>query len=509
MSTQELASVRSSIRLEEILPDSKIIGKGEISICSCSSRWDECQPEDLYVAIVDAETDGHDFAHHAVKRGATAVVTERLLAIDRPQYIVEDTRLAFGTICHALAGDPSNRIATIGVSGSDGKTVTCHLVRSIFEAAGGEVGVLTSIENRLGPGLRMSPNTQLNSALLADQMAAMVLSGCTQCVIEMPGVALAQHALSGISLDAAVLTNIRMDDVRFHGSKENYRRATTRLLDYLKPTGFAVLNADDPTTHFLLDQLDTPVLTIGIKHDAEVTARIVERLSNEQTFLIHAGGESAVVRTSIIGDQHIYNCLSATAVGLTCGIELAVIARGLEAAGNIPGRLERVECGQPFGVWIDSARSPRQLATAIQSVQRVTNGNLWCVCSIFEQQSRADRRKIGEIVEKTIDKPVITNAQVSRHTDYEPTHQVLDGFRNPSKAQLIPNRFNAIEWALSQAQPNDAVLIAGCGDRPIARVGENQWEVSDRDVCQAWLYDRVSWGQPAAERKIFNIDDYR
>jgi UDP-N-acetylmuramoyl-L-alanyl-D-glutamate--2,6-diaminopimelate ligase len=509
VSTQELASVRGSIRLEEILPDSKIIGKRDIRVRSCSSRWDECQPEDLYVAIVDSETDGHEFAREAVQRGAMAVVTERLLAIDRPQCIVEDTRLAFGTICHALAGDPSNRMATVGVSGSDGKTVTSHLIGSIFEASGGEVGVLTSIENRLGPGLRMAPNKQLNSALLADQLSAMVLSGCTQAVIEMPGIALAQHALSGISLDAAVLTNIRMDDIRFHGSKENYRRANTRLLDYLKPTGFAVLNADDPTTHFLLDQIDSPVLTIGMKHEAEVTARVVERLPHEQTFLISAGGESAVVRTSIIGDQHIYNCLSAAAVGLTSGIQLAVIAKGLEAAGNIPGRLERIECGQPFGVWVDSARSPRQLATAIQSVKRVTGGKIWCVCSISEHQSRADRRKIGEIIEKVSDTPVITNAEVNKNTDYEPTHQVLDGFVNPAKAQLIPNRFNAIEWTLSQAQPNDAVLITGCGDRPVARVGDHQWEISDRDICQAWLYDRGSWGQPSAHPRIFNIDDYR
>ncbi len=327
MSTQELASVCSSIRLNEILPGSKFIGKGDIRVRSCSSRWDECEPEDLYVAIVDADSDGHEYAHEAVRRGASAIVTERLLAIDRPQCIVDDTRLAFGTICHALAGDPSNRIAAIGVSGSDGKTVTSHLIRSIFEATGGEVGVLSSIESRLGPGLRLPPNKQINSALLADQLAAMVLAGCTQAVIEMPGIALAQHALSGISLDAAVLTNIRMDDIRFHGSKANYRRAKTRLLDYLKPTGFAVLNADDPTTHFLLDQIDSPVLTIGMKHEAEVTARVVERCSSEQTFLISAGGETAVVRTSIIGDQHIYNCLSAAAVGLTSGIELAVIAR--------------------------------------------------------------------------------------------------------------------------------------------------------------------------------------
>lgn len=508
MSIKELASAGGAIRLHEILPGSKFIGKGDFRVQSCCSRWDECERDDLYVAIVDAETDGHEFAREAVQRGASAILTERLLAVDLPQCIVGDSRLAFGTVCHALAGNPSERISTIGVSGSDGKTVTSHLIRSMMETAGHEVGLLTSIENKIGRRTG-TPKQVLNSPLLADQLSAMVMSGCTQAVVEMPGIALAQHRLSGVALDAAVVTNIRHDNMSFHGTKENYQRAKTRILDYLKPTGFAVLNADDPTTHFLLDQIETPALTIGMKHKAEITGRVIDRGVSEQTFLIMAGGDSAVVRTSIIGDQHIYNCLAAAAVGLTSGIELQVIAKGLEAAGAIPGRLERVECGQPFGVWVDSARSPRQLATAIKSVKNVTKGNVWCVCSIEENQSELNRRKIGEVVEKSAHKQIITHASMNKSTDYEPAHQILDGFNKPASAQLIPNRMNAIEWTLSQAQPNDSVLITGCGERPIASVGDHKWEISDRDVCQAWLYDRADWGEQLGQPSIFRMDDYR
>ena len=509
MSTKELASSDGAIRLKEILPHSQFIGKADFQIRSCCSQWQECQNEDVYVAIVESDSDGHDFVREAVDRGAVAIVTERLLAVDRPQCIVPDSRLAFATICHALAGNPSQRVSTVGVAGSDGKTVTSHLIRGVFAAAGGEVGLISSIESRLGARRVLPPNEDLNSAVLADQLASMVLSGCSHAVVEMPCEALARHSLAGVELDAAVVTNIRHDNMGFHGSKENYQRAATRLIEYLKPTGFAVLNADDPTTHYLLDQIETPVLTIAMKQQAEITAKLIERCNSEQTFLLSAGGESVAVRTSIIGDQHIYNCMAAAAVGLTSGIELAVIAKGLESVSSIAGRLERVECGQPFNVWIDSSRSPRQLATALQSVKRVTQGKLWCVCSTEDQQTSLHRKQMGEIVEKSAHHHVITQSVMQKQTDFEPTHQVLDGFERPATAHVIPDRFKAIEWALSQAQPNDAVVITGSGERPIARVGEQQWEVCDRDVCQAWLYDRSSWGDQDSKPKIFNIDDYR
>jgi UDP-N-acetylmuramoyl-L-alanyl-D-glutamate--2,6-diaminopimelate ligase len=254
-------------------------------------------------------------------------------------------------------------------------------------------------------------------------------------------------------------------------------------------------------------------LTIGIKQEADVTASLVERSPSEQTFMITAGSDSIPVRTSIIGDQHIYNCLTAMAVGLASGFDLSTIARGLESAGNIPGRLERIECGQPFGVWIDSARSTGQLANAIRSLRQVTQGKVWCVCSIEEGQTELHRRRMGEVVERAADQAIITHASVDQVVDYEPAHQVLDGFSDPSKAQLIPNRFKAIEWTLQNAKPGDAVLVAGCGERPFALVGEHKWTISDRDVCQAWLYDNATLSpgemKPFGDQQIFNIDDYR
>lgn len=513
MSTQ-VVNTNLGIRLRDILPEARLIGANEIYFRSCCGSWKECQTDDLFVAIVDDDQDGHDFTHEALAGGANAIVTERLLTTDKPQCLVSDSREAYGKICQALAGQPSRRLTTIGVSGTDGKTVTSHLIRSVFEAAEVRSGLVSSIEVDCGGDQESVPGDGLNAPRLAEQLTRMVMADCDNAIVEVSSDALAKRSLAGVDLDVAVLTNIRESHSHLHGSSDNYRRAKMRLLDQLKPTGFAVLNIDDATIHFLIQEIEKPVLTIGIKQEADVTARLIERSSSEQTFMITAGSESVPVRTAIIGDPHIYNCLAATAVGLAKGLDLATIAKGLEAANHIPGRLERIECGQSYGVWVDSARTTGQLANAIRTLRQVTTGSVWCICSVEEGQTEFFRRRMGEIVEKAADRVIITRTTVDQSIDYEPAHQVLDGFKKPSAARLIPNRFKAIEWALQHAQPGDSVLVTGCGDRPFALMGEDQWTITDRDVCQAWLYDHASL-EPAETKpkpdgpSSFYIDDYR
>jgi UDP-N-acetylmuramoyl-L-alanyl-D-glutamate--2,6-diaminopimelate ligase len=503
---------RQGIRLTDILPKAKLLGANEVFVQSCCGQWNDCEADDLFVAIVGADSDGHEFAHEAVKRGATAIVTERLLTVDRPQCIVSDSRAAYAKICQALAGSPCSRLSTIGVSGSDGKTVTSHLIRSVLDRAKYRTGLSTSIEVDFGNVRQGVPTKPLTSPMLADQLSQMAMSDCQYAIMEISSIELAQRVVDGVELDIAVLTNLRRDHLDYHGSTENYRRAQTRVLKYLKSGGMAVLNADDPASHFLLDQLETPALSYGLKQDAQVTARIIERTRSDQTFMISAGCESIPIRTQIIGDQHVYNCLAATAVGLCLGIELSTIVEALSAVTSLPGRMERIECGQDFGVWIDSARSPSQLANAIRSVKQVSQGRVWCVVSTTEDQTANARKRLGEIAEKADVETVVTYTSIQTSPDFEPAHQVLDGFQEMARPRIIPNRFRAIEWVLSQAQPGDGVLITGCGERPFALVGDECWTITDRDVCQAWLYDHASLiGEPVQdlEPDIFNIDDYR
>ena len=511
MSTQ-LSSEMAGIPVQQILPTSKLIGANRIAVSSCCGHWQDVQPGDVYVAVIGSEIDGHEFAYEAIERGAVAVVTERLLAIDKPQILVQDTRRSYGEICHALAGAPSQRLKTIGVSGTDGKTVTSHLIQSILRADDRRAGMISSIEVSAGRKGHSLPNKQINPPAIAEQLSSMVIGDCNHAVVEIPSMALADRSLSGVKLDIAVLTNIRRDPDNCHGNSKNYSRAFLRMLDHLNAGGLAVVNADDPKTHFLLDKIIHPTLTVGVKQEANVVGRVLQRSNCDQVFTITAGSESVVIRTSMIGDQHVYNCLSAAAVGLTLNISLQTIAKGIESAGQIPGRMQRVECGQSFGVWVDSATSATQLANALRTLRQVVSGKIWCLCSVEDGQSKLQRRTMGEVVEKAAGQAIITRTSADPMVDYEPIHQVLDGFEKPESAQVVPNRFKAIEWVLSRAQPGDAVLISGCGERPFALVGENKWTIADTDVCEAWLYDNSSMleekDQSDAE-SIYDIEDYR
>ena len=171
--------------------------------------------------------------------------------------------------------------------------------------------------------------------------------------------------------------------------------------------------------------------------------------------------------------------------------------------------MERIECGQDHGVWIDTAKTPVQLATALRTIKQVVKGNVWCVCSIMDDQSREQRRRMGEVLDRAADNVVVTRDAVDSMIDYEPMHQMFDGFAEPHNVQLIPNRFRAIEWALGQAGPNDGVLIAGCGEKPFALLGDENWTIADRDVCEAWLFDNASIDRQFTSPTIYPIDDYR
>ena len=507
MSSRHPMTMSAGIRLLDVLPEAKPINGNDVVIHSACGQWNECQSDDLFVAVVGSESDGHDFAAEAVARGASAVVGERLMAIPGPQFLVEDSRLAFGKLCHALAGRPSKRMSTIGIAGSNGKTVTAHLIRSILFEAGMTPGLTTSIETRFGK-FSLSPKNTDSAAVVADQLASMAIADCSHAVVEASSIALAQHALAGLEIDVAVVTNLLSNNLAFHGSKMNSQRLTRRLIEYLKPAGFAILNADDRATNEVLDEIQVPCLTFGIHNSAEVSAKLLNRNRSCQTFVLSAGIESMPVRTSIIGKQHIYNCLAAATVGLALDIELDIVARGLENA-VIPGRLERLDCGQPFGVWVDSARTPAQLSGAIAAIAPVCEGRLFCVGSTDDEQSDDQREKIGRIMERKTDVPIVTQTQLSKQNDYEPCHQVLDGFERVAKARVMPDRINAIQWALSQAKPEDCVLIAGAGDKSMTVLGsKGETAVTDRDICQTWLYDNAN---PEHQHcaKIFNIDDYR
>ncbi len=347
---------------------------------------------------------------------------------------------------------------------------------------------------------------------LSFSLARFVLEDCSHAIVELPSKCLAQYQAEGVDLNIAILSNVRRHHLELHGNLQNYRQVKRRIVKQLKNTGMVIINADDPICHEMIDHIEAPCLTYGVLQDANVRGKVLESVWGEQTYMISAGDESVVVRSSQIGKHSLDNSLAAATAALALGIPLTDIARGLEQCHVIPGRSQSVQCGQDFGVLIDAAEYADQLAVAFNSGKFSESGRIICVCTHQDGQSPEQRFHLGRIAERGAAQVVITGPGTVRgEIDYEPIHQIMDGMKHPGRAQVVPDRISAIEWALSQAEPGDTVLITGCGNQPIAAMDDERWQLTDREVCQAWLYgvaqNRAKQVEPV--HQVFHIDDYR
>jgi UDP-N-acetylmuramoyl-L-alanyl-D-glutamate--2,6-diaminopimelate ligase len=455
--------------------------------CSCDSR--ACRPGDVFVAVAGQEADGHDYVAEAIARGATAVVAQRPLAADVPVCIVPDTREALGQLWQALAGWPTRRLRTIGVTGTNGKTTTTRLIASVLEAAGQATARLDTLAYFDGEHAVAAHLTTPAAPELADLLSRAVASGCSHAVVEISSHAIAERRIAGIELAAACLTNLRRDHLDYHGTLLRYHAAKSRIFQQLGPRGIAVINADDPASLEYAPLIPSGVLSVALHREANLTARVLERTKSEQTFLLTAGESTAVVRTTMIGDHHVENCLMATAVGLSEGIDLPTIVRGLEEVRSVPGRLERIECGQPFGVYVDYAHTPDALAASLATLRQVTAGRLVCVFGAGGNRDAAKRPQMGRAVELAADVAIVTDDNPRNEDPRAIACQVLAGFESPAAASYLPDRGEAIRAALALAGPDDCVLVAGRGAEAFQTVGRERLPLDDRDVARRFLYN--------------------
>ncbi len=482
-------SANHACSLRDLLVDAEFHGAPDILVRSCSCDSLACRPGDVFVALPGSRIDGHDFIYEAIARGAVGVIAERDPPAGVPTCIVSDTRWAFGQICQALAGDPSHKLRVIGVTGTNGKTTTVRLIASVLKAAGhgcGTLGTLGYDDSRESVPAEL---TTPAAPRLATWLGRMVDNGCSHAVMEVSSHALAQHRVAGLELAHACITNLRRDHLDYHGTLANYHHDKIGIVDYLRPGGVAVINADDPHSVKHAPLLPGRVFSIGIHAKADITATLLERTKSDQTFLLSVGKATVPVRTAMIGDHHVYNCLAATAIGLAEGIDLMTIVRGLEAVDHVPGRLERIECGQPFGVYVDYAHTPDALRVSLETVAEVAAGRTICVFGAGGDRDRDKRPLMGRVVESLADVAIVTTDN-PRFEDPEAIGtEVLAGFERPGEARWIVDRTEAIHHALSLAGPDDCVIVAGRGHEPFQHVGDQRHPLDDREVVRSYLYN--------------------
>ena len=489
-------TAQRGISLREVFPHAQFFGAGDSHVLTCCSDSRRVQPGDVFVALPGVHHDGHDYTSEAVARGATAILAERMVAAGGlPICLVDDSRMAYGHLCQALVQNPSRQLHLTGITGTNGKTSTARLLTSILRSSGRQSGCLGTLGLDDSLEVAASTHTTPPAPVLAHWLSSMVAAGCQHGVMEVSSHALSQVRTAGIEFAAAVYTNLRRDHLDYHGTLANYHRAKARLRTQLANGGLLVFNGDDKGCQQIAGKHQGPRLSFGMATAADLTAKLVERHAGEQVFLLRHRQHTAAVRTRIVGDYHISNCLAAAGVALGAGIPLTDVVRGLERVATIPGRLERVDCGQPFGVYVDYAHTPDALSGSLSTLHDLTEGRLICVFGAGGDRDPDKRPQMAVAVQRWTDLAVVTNDNPRGEDPRQIAAQIVRGF-NPMYARravhLELDRAAAIQLALHEARAGDTVLIAGRGHEQIQHVGRQTIPFDDRAVARGILQHIVS-----------------
>lgn len=493
----------SPVSLRKVLSEAEIFGGDDYVMLNGVTDVTQLHPGDVFFAIRTPKNDGHLLIDEAIARGAGAIVSEemtenpfRLNAAGKlvPLFLVKSTQSAYARSCQALYRFPARQMNVVGITGTSGKTMTAFLTAAIFGAAHQNVGLLNSLGCFDGLDASSNTITTLPPRRTSSWLSRMLQNDCSHVVMEVSSQALAQSRLEGIDFQTVCLTNVMRDHIDFHGSIDNYRRAKMRIFEYLACGGTAILNADDPIASEVTRWLKIPAIRFGMNEPADVSGTVLEQYLSEQTILLTAGSETLPLRTRIVGNHHIYDCLAAAAIGLRYGIDLPTIVRGIESVDVIPGRMERLDCGQPFTVLVDAAHTPEELKSTLHFLREVTQGRILTVFGSAGEHGRARRPMMGDVASRLSDHLILTDVNPGMESPEKILEDLQSGVqvRCQNRVEVCRSRPEAIRRCLQMAETGDCVLIAGKGSEKFQVVGREAKKQDDREIARRWLYQNTN-----------------
>jgi UDP-N-acetylmuramoyl-L-alanyl-D-glutamate--2,6-diaminopimelate ligase len=414
-------------------------------------------PGTLFFCIPGARADGHDLAGDAVAAGAVALVVERDVDVDVPQLTVRSVRAAMGPASVLFFGDPSRDLEVAAVTGTNGKTTTAFLLRSILEEAGRRPALLTNIERSIaGEQQPIGLNTP-ESIDLQRLFRTMLDAGDRSCVMEATSIAGVKGRLAGTRFAVLVFTNLTQDHLDFHGTMEEY---------------FAAKRA-------LFEQADRAVINV----EDEWGARLAAELPGARTF---TPDDDMPFDLKLRGRFNRANALGAIWAARELGVDDDAVARGLERVRGVPGRFESIEVGQPFAVIVDYAHTPDSLVNVLQAARGLGGGRLIVVFGAGGDRDREKRPVMGRAAAENADRAIVTTDNPRSEDPAAIAEQVADG-----KLEIVLDRRAAIEAALADAQPGDVVVIAGKGADTEMELEDHSVPFDDRAVARAALNQRM------------------
>ena len=501
-----IARLEASGRLRTVRPvgsaagDAAIVsrsGIGALQIRGISFDSRHVRGASLFVAVPGVHADGHDYVVAAAALGAAAAVVERPVpAAALPQIVVDDARRALASVAAWWYRAPSRELGVVGVTGTDGKTTTAFLAAAILEAGGISTGFITTAAGKVGSLRTANPEhvTTPEAPQLQQILRAMVQAGNRAAVVETTSHGLALYRVAEIAYDVAIFTNLTHEHLELHGTFEAYREAKLRLfrglgddppakrLDRAWPR-VAIVNADDPAAPLFVEagtKAGARVITYGETGRADVRATNVEDGPRSLSMDVATPRWAGAVDLRLAGRFNVYNALAGVALGEALELDRALICEGLAAVQGVPGRMERVDCGQPFTVVVDYAHSPGSLEKVLDVLAPMASppgGGLIAVFGSAGERDVEKRPMMGRIAGERCRLVVVTDEDPRGEDGAGIIAEIASGAeiagKRPGEDLLcIADRRAAIETAFGRAQAGDVVLLAGKGHEQTIIMGD-------------------------------------
>jgi len=417
------------------------------------------RPGTLFFCVPGMRRDAHELAPEAAARGAVALIVERELDLPLPQVLVASVRAAMGPVASRFFGEPTASLQVVGVTGTNGKTTTAFLVRALLEAAGRRCGLLGTVKRVIGGDEREVERTTPEAIDLQRDLRAMLDAGDRACAMEVSSHALALHRVDGVRFAAAVFTNLTRDHLDFHGTMEAYYQAKRRLFTELAPA-VAIVNVDDPYGDRLAAELGGAI-TYGLEREASYRARDMRTGLRGSRFVVEGPDGAVELRSPLSGRFNVLNVLAAFATARALGVETELAAHAISRAGQVPGRMEAVDEGQPFAVLVDYAHTPDSLANVLAAARELAHGRVHVAFGCGGDRDRGKRPLMGEVASRLADRVIVTSDNPRSEDPEAIIAEILAG-AGP-EAIVEPDRRAAIEALIAGAAPGDVVVIAGKG----------------------------------------------
>ena len=456
----------------------------------CDSR--EINPGDLFIALRGGqEHDRHEFAGHAVERGAIALVVEEPVNLEVPQLIVEDSRACLSHLAQKWYGDPAGKLINIGITGTNGKTTTAYLLYRLLELLGNPCGYLGTLGLYAGDSISVIGNTTPEADVLHRSLKTMVDEGKKFSSLEVSSHGLSLGRVNQIRFSVGVFTNFSRDHIDFHNSMDNYFEAKAMLFDQLDKDAVAVLNFDDEKSDLLAQRTEAQVIRYGKSSLADIRLEKFEvKVDGMRLKIITPDGRYSF-STKLTGGFNCENILAALSAGYGLGFNTKDMCEVISKIDAVPGRFEKIDLGQDFHIIVDYAHTPDALNKLLKSVRAICRGRILCVFGCGGDRDPGKRAPMGQVADEFSDIAWITSDNPRTEDPKKIADEIIEGFGELERFRVQLDRVKAIHEALDEARQGDWVVIAGKGHESEQVLAQGVVEFDDRVVVKSLVSNSI------------------